>query len=60
MPSFSAKINYFLNLAERTEKDDKIFEHLLALGDPKGLLTLVPKGHPLNLPVPLFKKSNFI
>eukprot|EP00331_Platyophrya_macrostoma_P005909 CAMPEP_0176424322 /NCGR_PEP_ID=MMETSP0127-20121128/10776_1 /TAXON_ID=938130 /ORGANISM="Platyophrya macrostoma, Strain WH" /LENGTH=835 /DNA_ID=CAMNT_0017805373 /DNA_START=22 /DNA_END=2529 /DNA_ORIENTATION=- len=56
MPSFSAKVNYFLNLSERTERDDKIFEYLLNVTNVKDLLTFVPKGHSLNAPVPLFKK----
>jgi len=54
IPSFSAKINYVLGKAERTEQDEVLLEGALN-GGAAFLLNLIPKGQVLNKPVPLFE-----
>lgn len=54
MPSFSAKIYFFLGL-ERTEADEVMIETLLNT-DPKEYVTLIPEGLKMNQPVPIFER----
>eukprot|EP01016_Furgasonia_blochmanni_P033944 TRINITY_DN3608_c0_g2_i5.p1 TRINITY_DN3608_c0_g2~~TRINITY_DN3608_c0_g2_i5.p1 ORF type:complete len:936 (+),score=230.30 TRINITY_DN3608_c0_g2_i5:105-2810(+) len=56
MPSFSAKLNIFLGLEQRTEYDDKIFEELLKSTDPLQLVKLLKPNQKLNKPFPLFRE----
>jgi len=53
MPSFSAKVNYILNI-KREEKDEYFIEKLIEANRPEALLKLIEGGHTLNKPVPLF------
>ncbi|CAD8159180.1 unnamed protein product [Paramecium octaurelia] len=57
MPSVSAKINFTLGFNQRTEKDDKLFEHVLSYdNNVSALLNLVKPGQPINQPVPIFRE----
>jgi hypothetical protein len=56
MPSFSAKVNYFLGEKERTQQDETLIEILLKAGDPLAIFHLVKNGQELHQPLPLFKK----
>jgi len=53
LPSFSAKVNYILNIT-REEKDEYFVERLVEANRPEALAKLISGGHKLNKPVPLF------
>jgi len=53
MPSFSAKVYEQLNLT-RTEVHDKLYEHLK--GHPERIETLIPAGHKIGVPAPIFRE----
>ena len=56
VPSLSAKMNFLLNVANRTEKDDKIYQHLENAKSSDVILTLIPQGHEINQPVHLINE----
>lgn len=53
MPSFSAKVNEQLGL-ERTVKDESLLEFVK--DDPKSILSLLPAGHTIGEPQPIFRE----
>jgi hypothetical protein len=53
MPTFSAKINFFLGLGERTAVDDVLIGSLLDGKDSKGLSRLL-KANKMNEPISIF------
>lgn len=58
MPSLSAKINFLLGLETRTAKDEQLLKHIVQVDDPiTSILNLLPGGHPINEPIPIFRKS---
>ena len=55
MPSFSAKVYEQMNLlANRTERDEKLFEWIS--GHPERILQLIPSGHTISEPAPIFRE----
>lgn len=53
MPSFSAKVYEQMNLT-RTQVHEKLFEHIK--GHPERILTLIPDGHKIGDPQPIFRE----
>lgn len=53
IPSFSAKVYEQLNV-KRTERDETLYEYVL--GDPTKILTLIPAGHQIGNPQPIFRE----
>lgn len=53
MPSFSAKVNEQLGL-ERTVKDESLLDYVK--DDSKLILTLLPAGHTIGEPQPIFRE----
>lgn len=56
MPSFSAKVNFFLGEKERSPEDEVRIQNLLNANDPMAVFNLVRSGQELNQPLALFKK----
>ena len=53
MPGFSAIIYFFLGL-QRSQKDEKLIQHLLSLKSGKDLIGILPEGLLMNQPIPIF------
>ena len=58
MPSFSAKVNFFLGEKERTAEDETKIKQLLDANSALAIFQLVRSGQEMNQPFPLFKKCN--
>lgn len=57
LPETSAKINFFLGVSERTERDSKLIQYLLDKATfVDRFLTLTKDSKEMNQPVVLFKK----
>lgn len=58
IPSFSAKVYEQMNLlnakGERTERDEKLLEYIK--GHPERIVDLVPAGHQIGEPQPIFRE----
>ena len=60
LPSLSAKINFLLNLDQRTERDENLLEYLHNGKSYLALLTLIPDNHIIRQPVVLFSERIII
>ena len=60
IPSFSAKVYEQMNLlnqrGERSERDETLLKWVI--GHPERLLELVPAGHQIGEPEPIFREIN--